>query len=172
MNPPKPDRLKNASGPHPDNVANLVNLKLRALLEYWTTLRGPDRLPLRSALAPASFKTLLPNVFLIEVLDGGGDFFHRLAGEAVLAAHSYNMVHTRVSTVDYGSAEKRQGVMRFYRSIVNRGEAVRLTGRFDYLVQDYLEFESIYLPLSRDGAAVDFIFGASIFRSRFGTAGA
>jgi len=60
--------------------------------------------------------------------------------------------------------------MRFYRSIVNRGEAVRLTGRFDFLVQDFLEFESIYLPLSRDGEKVDYIFGASVFQSVFGTA--
>ncbi len=172
MTPPKPDRPKNTPGPHPDHAANLVNPKLRGLLDYWTTLKGTARLPLRSALAPAAFKQLLPNVFLIEVLDGGADFSHRLAGEAVIAAHSYDIVHTRVSEVDYGSAERGQGVMRFYRSIVKRGEAVRLTGHFEYLVQDFLEFESIYLPLSRDGERVDFIFGASIFRSRMGTVGA
>lgn len=168
----RPPDSSNAPGPRPDRASNLVNPKLRGLLDHWNTLRGDARFPLRAALGPSAFKPILPNVFLIEVLDGGADFYHRLAGEAVIAAHSYNIIHTQVSTVDYGSAEKRQGVMRFYRSIVNRGEAVRLTGRFDYLVQDYLEFESIYLPLSRDGAAVDFIFGASIFRSRFGTAGA
>ena len=172
MTPPKPDRPKNTSGPRPDRAANLVNPKLRGLLDYWNTLRGPARWPRRSELVPASFKQLLPNVFLIEVLDGGADFSHRLAGEAVIAAHSYDIVHTRVSDVDYGSPERRQGVMRFYRSIVNRGEAVRLTGRFEYLVQDFLEFESLYVPLSRDGERVDFIFGASIFRSRLGTSGA
>ena len=161
-----------APGPRPDKAANLVNPKLRGLLDYWNTLRGEARFPLRAALLPSAFKPILPNVFLIEVLDGGADFYHRLAGEAVIAAHSYSIVHTRVSEVDYGSVEKGQGVMRFYRSIVNRGEAVRLTGHFDFMVPDYLEFESLYLPLSREGMAVDFIFGASIVRSRLGTAGA
>jgi hypothetical protein len=170
MTPPKPDRPKNTSGPRPDRAANLVNPKLRGLLDYWNTLRGPARWPRRSELGPASFKHLLPNIFLIEVLDEGADFFHRLAGEAVIAAHCYDIVRTRVSDVDYGSEERGEGVMRFYRSIVNRGEAVRLTGRFDFLVQDFLEFESIYLPLSRDGEKVDYIFGASVFQSVFGTA--
>ena len=63
MNPPKPDRLKNASGPHPDNVANLVNLKLRALLEAMPSSVAQAANPADPELARDTVADYLEQVF-------------------------------------------------------------------------------------------------------------
>jgi hypothetical protein len=154
------------AGTRISSVRRLESPMLRELHAYWERLRDGRRWPLRADLNPSHIRRHLSHVFLIEVIDGGADFFHRLAGETVIQAHSYDIVHTHVSTADYGSEEKRQGVLAFYRSIVERGEAVRLTGTLDFLNRDFISFETVYLPFSRDGSVVDVIFGASQFRSR------
>jgi hypothetical protein len=154
------------AGTRISSVRRLESPMLREIHAHWDRLRGDRRWPLRSELNPGDIRRHLSHVFLIEVIDGGADFFHKLAGETVIQAHSYDIVHTHVSTADYGSEEKRRSVLDFYRSVVERGDPARLTGTLDFLNRDFISFETVYLPFSHEGRSVDVLFGASQFRSR------
>jgi hypothetical protein len=49
---------------------------------YWQSL-AQDRLPGRKDLDPVAIPELLPNIMLLDVLEGGRDFRYRLAGTEV-----------------------------------------------------------------------------------------
>ncbi|HVI90552.1 MAG TPA: PAS domain-containing protein [Dongiaceae bacterium] len=51
-------------------------------LRYWQVIKT-DRLPSRLDIDPIDIPDLLPNIMLLDVLEGGKDFRYRLAGTAV-----------------------------------------------------------------------------------------
>lgn len=74
--------------PQPDD---LQSTKLRFLLEYWTSLRDGDRLPLTRAIDPIRMRPALGYVMLIDVIDGGRDFRYRLYGTMLAAVSGFDM---------------------------------------------------------------------------------
>lgn len=53
---------------------------LLALLSFWEKNRNADGLFLRDKLDPANIRELLPNIFIMDVLDAGRRFRYRLVG--------------------------------------------------------------------------------------------
>lgn len=57
----------------------IADPRLRALVDYWADMRGPDRAaPARHDLNPADMQQLLPWVMLLDVMEG--DYRYRLVG--------------------------------------------------------------------------------------------
>lgn len=54
---------------------------LKRLTDYWSEKRAGRRMPLRSSIDPTELAELLPNLVMVEALDDGGDYMHRIAGE-------------------------------------------------------------------------------------------
>jgi hypothetical protein len=52
--------------------------------QYWSRL-SESRLPRREEIDPIAVAGILPNIMLLDVLDGGQDFRYRLAGSTVEA---------------------------------------------------------------------------------------
>lgn len=68
----------------PQQLASALSLHelFAPALSYWQAIKD-DRLPSRLDIDPVDIPDLLPNVMLLDVLDGGRDFRYRLAGTAV-----------------------------------------------------------------------------------------
>ena len=65
---------------------------LRRLLAYWQSKCGPDgRLPSRADIDPLDLRSMLPNIYLIDVLPDG-KFRLRLLGEAHVAVYGHGLV--------------------------------------------------------------------------------
>jgi hypothetical protein len=58
---------------------------LRALYDYWNTVRGDRPRPKRADIDPTAIPKLLPHVMMYNVLPDGGGYDIRLVGEEVVA---------------------------------------------------------------------------------------
>lgn len=123
---------------------------------YWLIKRGTRAFPARTDIRPADIKSVLPNVILAKVLDGGGDFQFRIVGEAVAAAHGLNPINWRVSELDRHAAGFSSVVMPVYRRVFETGLPYASRGTLKHLDRGYRAFETVILPLGPDG--VDHLF--------------
>ena len=64
---------------YPSAVTMPLDARLRSLLDYWNSRRGPDRAaPARADLSPADVPDLLPWIMLLDAVED--DYRHRLVG--------------------------------------------------------------------------------------------
>ena len=92
------ESARNMSSFIPDSKARLVDTDIEmeflsapehadaiTLHEYWLGKRGGRPFPDRSDISPSDFSRLLPNILIVEVLEGGRDFRFRLYGSSMVA---------------------------------------------------------------------------------------
>ena len=58
---------------------------IKQLVAYWEKKRGMRLAPCRADVDPVELRMHLPNIFMVDVLDGGADFRYRLIGAAIVA---------------------------------------------------------------------------------------
>lgn len=119
------------------------------------------RLPLRRAFDIAEHTPIVPDLFLVEVL-ADGRFLMKLEGESVIELFGVNNTG-RVITEATGVGEYGHALAEYYQSIVDEKLCRRCTGNMEHVNhRQWIEFESIDCPLSRDGHRADFILGVSV----------
>lgn len=140
--------------------------KLAGLYRWWRAQAeaqaqaGQGRLPLRRAFDIAEHTAIIPDVFLVEVLDDGG-FLMKLEGERVIELFGVNLTG-RVITQAADPEEYGHALAEYYQSVVDDRVCRRCTGNMERLNRrQWVEFESLDCPLSRDGERVDFILGVA-----------
>ena len=139
---------------------------LGAALGYWRAKRGNRLMPSRRDLDPAEVPTLLPNLQLIEIVDGRYRF--RLVGSELVRA--YGSDYTRQYADEFFEGARARNILEVY-------EIVRVTRRPAFMRSRYETARGVsfvanrlYLPLSADGRDVNMILGALTFE--FGSAAA
>lgn len=138
--------------------------KLTQLLDYWRHLRPRD-LPRRTdidlmRLAPE----LLPNVFLVDVLEQGQRFRWRLIGTQIVqhAGTDDTGLDLEIGVIPAMRAE----VMAQNRQVVRERRPLCHRGYFVSRGLQFHRYERVMLPvLSDDGTHVDTILGCSVFAS-------
>jgi hypothetical protein len=137
--------------------------KVSALRDYWQARRpGPDLLPSRAHIDPADIPTLLPNIFLLDVLESPLRFRYRLAGTKLLYAGGRELTGLLMEDAhpnlfiaspyaDYPACVREHRVSRRLGSPV-----------FDW-DREHVRIERLLLPLATDGTRVDMILGLSVF---------
>jgi hypothetical protein len=118
-------------------------------------------LPLRDAFDITEHTPIVPDLFLVEV-QADGRFLMKLEGERVIELFGVNNTG-RVITEAAGVGEYGHALSEYYQSIVDERLCRRCTGNMEHVNhRQWIEFESIDCPLSRDGHQVDFILGVSV----------
>lgn len=139
----------------------IADARLRALFGYWREKRGDRAMPARDDLDPLEIPTLLPIVGLVDVLDDGARFRYRLIGTEIVDVAGHDPTGRFLDEVlpDSGYAEYLIGlfreVARERRPLYGESD-FRGPGRIEHRVRRLL------MPLSRDGRAVDMIFGGQV----------
>jgi hypothetical protein len=123
---------------------------------YWLSKCASRAFPSRSDIRPADIKSVLPNVILVKVLDGGGDFQFRVVGETVAAAHGLNPINWRVSELDRHASGFSSVVMHAYRRVFETARPYASRGTLKHLDRGYRAFETVIMPLGSGG--VDHLF--------------
>lgn len=126
---------------------------VRQLFAYWNERRGSRDMPLRTEIDPADFPRHLPGILLIDVRWEPLDFHYRVVGTREVEARGFNPTGKPVVGNWFGSDEER--VLSNYRYV-----ATKVSYLYDYdpfMTKDghFLVDESLFLPLSFDGARVD-----------------
>ena len=131
----------------------------RLAFDYWDGKRGVRPMPARRDLDPVEMRAFLPQVMLLEVLDGGRDFFCRVVGSDVRERIGFEMTGRLLSELNGEPAivgsilEEYREVVRLRRPTSARHDFInRITGRPKV-------YERLIAPLSDDGIVVNMLFG-------------
>jgi hypothetical protein len=135
---------------------------LRILLAYWRSKCGPDgRLPARHQIEPVELRSLLPYIYLVDVLPDER-FRVRLLGEAHVAVYGPGLTGRIID--DIFPSEHAAEFNRLYRAVVRRRAPVFNAGQvFWWRHKEWLSFEGLHAPLSTDGKRIDMIFAGGVF---------
>jgi len=141
--------------------------ELRTLLRYWQSkCKADGRLPGRADLDPLELRSLLPHVYLIDVLPtvvaDRWRFRVRLLGEKHVEVYGPGLVGKTIDDI-FPSAVAAE-FNRLYAVVVRRRMPVVNHGRVSWLRnKEWLEYEGMHAPLAGDGTTIDCIFGTGAF---------
>jgi len=138
----------------------LENPRLVEVYRTWRDLAGTRLAPARKDIAPAKFKEVLSNLFLVDVVDNGADFRLALAGDTVVRfLGSEYTVGKLLSEVSPSPFQERSFV--FFKRVVEDRVPVALGPvRTLHEQHGYFDNEAVVVPLSEDGASVAGLMGA------------
>ena len=144
-------------------TGDLTSRQVR-LLEYWNRIRGGRAMPARRDLDPAEVHTLLPNLVLIDVAEGGTDFRFRLMGTAVAAQCSRDHTSKLFSELE-GYGPRGYGWSNHLKVVTRQRPRI---GHLPYTGPNtsIVAHHNLSLPLSSDGRRVDIILCISEFEQR------
>jgi len=137
--------------------------KICQLHEYWQRIHpAPGNLPGRQHFDPLQIHTLLPNIWLIDVVRPHMRFRYRLVGTRITEA----LGDTTGRWLDEVHPDFHPGspTHQNYVSVAEQGELDWRRGRPVLMAysERCAEVERILLPLASDGAAVDVIVALTV----------
>lgn len=135
--------------------------RLAQLVAYWRRL-VPAGLPGRQHVDPVEIgATLLPHIFLADVLDDGRRFRWRLIGTHIVNhAASDDTGRDLDATI---APEMRETIIGHYRETMRTRRP--LCHRSEFVGRDrrVYRYERVLMPLAGDGSAIDMILGGAVF---------
>jgi hypothetical protein len=154
--------------------------KIATLYAYWRGLRGERIAPSRRAIDPRAIVTLLPNLFLCDVVETPADsglprwrIRYRLVGTACVRAANFDYTGRTLDEVVFNDGNDEW--QSLHDLVTER--AAPIFGRTTHRRDDGLEspFEFAMLPLSEDGHAItghlcieDYDWTDIVLHDRFG----
>jgi hypothetical protein len=135
---------------------------LGGALAYWIQKRGDRLLPSRRDIDPIEIpRKVLPNVQLIDVIDGGARFRYRLIGTATVDAYGEDF--TGRYPDEMFPPTLRDFIHDIYGKVCTWKAPLFLKNRYVTAKGFKLASKRIYMPLSDDDAQVRQIFGVLTF---------
>lgn len=152
MSNSQPPEMAETAGGH-------ENLSL--LLAYWKDKRGEREMPAREDIDPLDIPRLLPDIFLVDVLDDG-DYRYRLVGGRIVERAGANYTGLKLSEIS--SRGSQPLLLEIYehvlatrqpcqRDLPYRMRFTRMPGSYKVLIA----------PLSTDGERVDMLLGITAY---------
>jgi hypothetical protein len=129
---------------------------LQLVYAYWLNKRGSRPMPRRSDLDPTEFpRHLLPGVMLVDVVPDHRRYVYRLVGTMEVEVRGYDPTGKSVGEAYFG--ENAEDATRCYDRVVETRAPVLDPLPFLERRRGYRGAESLFLPLSNDGIAVNMI---------------
>lgn len=146
------------------NPANLVNPTLVFLKDYWDRKRGARPMPSRADINPSEMKQHLGWVVLADVVPGFTDFRYRTIGTRLSGYFAPTSTGKLITEVFHSQGEAVVNAMLApYRKCARDRVVLHAWGAADWIGRAFLDFESLYLPLSDDGLTANMVLGAVTF---------
>jgi len=142
----------------------ITNLRLQRLYDYWCERRGDRRFPARVDIDPLDLTFLMGNLILVDVVDvvegEQPSFFVRLHGTNLVQRAGYELTGRMLN--DLPISEFRQLAMRTFSLVARTGEPFH--GNRDRILDERSHrYETLILPLSKDGERVDMLLAGLIY---------
>lgn len=137
---------------------------LKRATDYWSDKRRGLRMPARRAIDPIELADVLANLVVVEAIDGGRDYMHRIAGERAEELLGAEMHGARLSRLARSKAS-----FAAWRDGLNAARAFKAPhfAAFD-MGDGGGPIRAVFLPLVRkDGdEQADFVLSAIIADAR------
>ena len=141
--------------------ASIGSRRLRRILQDWDGWRGARPFPARADFVPEQIKYLLGNVVLLDVLRQPLRFRYRLIGTN-LVARRYELTGRTMD--QHPDPEFRPAAIAFNTRVVEERRPLRFQYRIlSRASRGWIDYESLNMPLSADGAEIDMILCAIAF---------
>jgi hypothetical protein len=132
--------------------------KLAALETLWRGKCGSKSIPARSDFGLFEFVPWMGNLTILEVIEGGEDFYFRLHGTNIVNLYGYEMTGKYVSGL---SEEIRITIFREYSEAVQRREPTVIRRSHVHPSREYTKVIKLLLPLSPVGETINQPFSCS-----------
>ena len=133
-------------------------------LAYWTQKRGNRQIPRKRDIDPIELPPkILPNIQIIEVINGGARFRYRLVGTASVDA--FGSDYTGRYPDEMFSDDRLNFIQSIYRRVVTTKAPLFSLNRYHTRKNIDLFAYRIYMPLSEDGVEIGHILGILRYRS-------
>jgi hypothetical protein len=131
---------------------------------YWTQKRGSRSMPSKRDIDPIELPTkLLPNLQIIEVIDGGARFRYRLVGTASVDAFGSDYTGRYVD--EMFADDRLNFIQSIYRTVYTTKTPLFSLNRYHTTKNIDLFAYRIYMPLSENGVEVSNILGILRYQS-------
>ena len=137
---------------------------LLALYDYWLGKRGARSAMLRADLDPLEIPSLLQNLILSDVADGGRTIRYRLVGTEIVTAHGFDYTGRTIEQLTSGTT--LAFTQQLYGIIVTQHVPIYSEGNFRWVGKEHRWTSRLHLPLSRDGTQVDMVLAGQVFEER------
>jgi len=128
---------------------------LEPLFRYWERKRGDRRMPRRADIDPEIPPRLLPGITLVDVVADARRYVYRLVGTMEVEVRGFDPTGRSVEEAYFG--ENAEDATACYDRVVETRTPVLDPKPFLERRRGYSGAESLFLPLSSDGAAVNMI---------------
>lgn len=150
--------MTEASDGHP---RDLTNPALIRLFEHWRGLCGARPMPARADLDPADIAFILGNVLLVDVLHEPQRFRVRLHGTNMVMRAGYDLTGRFIDELP--NAEFREATAISFAHVVEK-RAPRAWTTKRMIGDRWMNYDTLMLPLSSDGALIDMLLVGFIYR--------
>lgn len=131
----------------------------RDLVNYWLQARGVRDMPARGDIDAAAMRAILPHVQILEVIDRGRRFYTRVSGSAAHKTLGYDPTGSFLDEYPAGAVRART-MHGLRRVLADRAPMVDVATTMR-VPDGAMCTETVMLPLSRDGIAVDMVLVGS-----------
>jgi hypothetical protein len=138
----------------PDLLAD-CHASLRQLYKYWDARRGSRAMPARSDIDPIDLKAFLPGLILIDVVADARRYIYRLVGTHEVEMRGRDPTGKSILEAYYG--ESAEDTVFYLDRVVQTREPVLYRGTYQPLTTRTQRDDVLFLPLSKDGEAVNMI---------------
>lgn len=140
-----------------------IDPRLFTFFNYWDSARGAKAMPARADIDPLDMpKELLPNLYLIEVVDGGRRFKFRLVGSESTIAAGRSLTGFHIDEINPNKAYGEY-VSNLYRRVLTRKRPVLSVSNLGLPDQEHRMTQRIMCPLSPDGQLVTMVISCQVF---------
>jgi hypothetical protein len=114
---------------------------------------------MREEITPALLRSVLPSIWMIDVVDGGKDFRFRFAGDRVIQFMGQRYAGKLLSEqLDVPFFERMRAILS--ECVRSRNPVAVGPLRSNLPGREFLDMEVVVMPLSEDGRTVSCLFGA------------
>lgn len=131
------------------------------LFEYWQLKRAGRAVPARRDIDPTDIPSLLPNIFIFDVIHNPRDYVLRLLGTNLVSVLGRDFTGARFDEMYQGNLART--LHHQYDWAVDHWQPVYSRMDASWMKKDYIYYDRLLLPLSSTGETVDKLLGCALF---------
>lgn len=141
-----------------DTIVESDEPAIQRFIDLWDERRAGRPMPSRSAFVPEDLREWFGHVLILDVIEGGADFYYRLVGVEIARALGRDYTGCRMTECAYEMP--RADVIREFREVVEARHPVLREGVVSWAPdRSWRTFKSVHAPLASDGQMVDKTMG-------------
>lgn len=138
----------------------VADARLSHALSCWQRWRRDRDWPTRADIDPDQLRLLLPNIFIVEAIDGGRRFRYVLAGATVRNTLGFELSGCYVDEL-FSGEQLARGEAAYHLALGGQGHSA--VQRWMQHGQPVIRFRRLLLPLASDRQHIDTILGFALY---------